>query len=357
MIIVGDIACPNEQLSKKLEKGIKRTIFKNNTVIFNLEGLIADTFSTDTDTPILFNHSSLLQTLGTNCAKVIAVLANNHTLDLPQNFHNTITKLKKNKIHSVGAGKTREKSLSPATFREKGKDVFLFNYCWDFLLYHQKNPAKGVYIAEIDEQKIIQQISQCRESNPNAAIVIYFHWSIDLEILPYPLYRQFSKKLIDSGANVIAGCHSHCVQGGEKYKEGYIFYGLGNFYLPWNVYANGKLDFPEFSKLSLSLEWNPENNKAVCHWFTYDETDHTIEHLKSEDFENSKLLADYSPYRNMNNSEYVKYFKRNRRKKFLIPVFTDYRKIWYNKWLNLLIKTRAKTARILAKYNLIKWQN
>ncbi|MBK8078814.1 MAG: CapA family protein [Saprospiraceae bacterium] len=33
----------------------------------------------------------------------------------------------------------------------------------------------------------------------------------------------------DEGVNFIVGCHSHCVQGGEKYKDGYIVYGLGNF--------------------------------------------------------------------------------------------------------------------------------
>lgn len=64
------------------------------------------------------------------------------------------------------------------------------------------------------------------------------------------MHRLFAKALIDAVANVVAGAHSHCVQGGEKYKDGYIVYGLGNFFLPHNFFQMGK--FPTQSSQILS---------------------------------------------------------------------------------------------------------
>src|SRR5690606_32351407 len=120
--------------------------------------------------------------------------------------------------------------------------------------------------------------------------------------------------------------HSHCVQGGEKYKDGYIVYGLGNFYLPNNVFAGGKLKFPPISSLEMAFEFNLLNREAKCHWFEYknDDGHHYLNYVASERFENSKILRQYSPYAQMSHVEYIKFFKKNRRKKFLVPIYSDY---------------------------------
>jgi len=359
MIILGDIAVPNVKLARNLEE-IFRTngeIFKNQRVVLNLEGLIADNQTLKTETPVLFNHSELFDAFKKYSCGPVALLANNHTLDLPEQFEPSVCFMQKEGIPFTGAGKTVEEAVKPAVFSEKGRDVYLFNYCWDFLLYHQKNPSAGIHVAEIEELKILEQISECRASNPDASIVVCFHWSLDLEILPYPMYRRFSKALIDAGANVVTGCHSHCVQGGEKYKDGYIIYGLGNFYIPWNEYANGNLRFPEFSKTTVALEWDPEKNSATCHWFEYREDDKSLMLKNSEPFEDSLMLAEYSPYNGMTDKEYESYFKHHRRKSFLIPVFKDHKNVFINKFLTYLLKIRARIARKLAEINLIKWQS
>jgi len=46
------------------------------------------------------------------------------------------------------------------------------------------------------------------------------------------LQREIAHLLIDSGANLIVGCHSHCVGPIETYKDSKIYYSLGNFYFP-----------------------------------------------------------------------------------------------------------------------------
>ena len=45
---------------------------------------------------------------------------------------------------------------------------------------------------------------------------------------PSPFLRAYYRQLIDAGANVVHGHHSHIAQGWEEYGGGVVFYGLGN---------------------------------------------------------------------------------------------------------------------------------
>ena len=360
MIIVGDIASPTEKHSLLLNKVFQENaeVFKAKTVICNFEGLIDNDIKLSDNNPVLFNHRSVLEVFKANQVKAVG-LANNHILDLPSDFKNTLDCLNEYDIVFSGAAVNREDASIPAHFMESGTDVYLFNACWDFLLYHQKNPTKGVYIAEINEQRIIESVYQQRVKYPVSALIVYLHWSFDLETLPFPMYRQFAKKLIDIGANLVIGSHSHCVQGGEKHKDGYIVYGLGNFFLPYNTFANSYLTFPDFARIQLAFEWDIKRNTAKCHWFEYlNEADnHLIKHLASEVFEESATLRKYSPFAFMSDSEYLEYFKKNRRKKFLVPVYVDYTKTMTNRVYTFFLKSRGKFARLLAKHKFRKWQN
>ena len=358
MIIAGDLACPTAALSKQLTTVFETnaSIFNNKAIVLNLEGLLGEEDLLEAKVPVLYNHASVLDTLH-SFSTVTACLANNHILDLPSKFSETVELLKKKKINYVGAAGTYEKAHRPITFKDGEQEVFVFNECWDFLLYHQKNPTNGIHIAIIQFHKMADRVRQCKNQTPDACIIIYLHWSLDFETLPYPMYRQFSQALIDAGAAVVAGCHAHCVQGGEKYKEGYIVYGLGNFFLPNHVFANGQLFFPAFAATQLVLEYIPQTNKAICHWFNYQEANeiHALKHLESQPFESSDLLKKYSPYQQMSSTEYLPFFKKNRRKKILIPLFKNYQNKRKLKTLTNLLKTRATFARLMARVKIIKW--
>ena len=57
------------------------------------------------------------------------------------------------------------------------------------------------------------------------------HWGGRVEGGLYPDINQpgIAKKLIDGGADMIVGHHSHTLQPYEIYKNKYIFYSIGNF--------------------------------------------------------------------------------------------------------------------------------
>ena len=255
MIFIGDIASPNNFSSECLKKSIIENpdIFSGQRIICNFEGLLSDNIRINGNRPILYNHSSVLKVLAQDVSPVLC-LANNHTQDLPNCFGSTKKKLDESGILYCGAGYTKREAESPVIFLEGNQKVILFNYCWDFLNYNHKNPESSVYVAELKENILLETIRESRQIAPLSSIIVYLHWSLDLETLPYPMYRQFSRDLIDNGANVIVGAHAHCVQGGEKYKDGFIVYGLGNFFIPDNFFINGNLTYPDFAKTELVLE-------------------------------------------------------------------------------------------------------
>jgi poly-gamma-glutamate synthesis protein (capsule biosynthesis protein) len=359
MIVVGDIAAPDLHCSQELGQNFRRyqEIFSRNATVCNFEGLICDNISLQTNTPVLFNHSSVIEALRAGNVKV-AALANNHTLDLPSCFDRTAKTLGDNGILICGAGRSKMAAEREVCFVENGVEIVLINLCWDFLLYHQHNPTQDVHVAGIDPAGLPKRVKQVRSAKPEARIVIYLHWSFDLETLPFPMYRKLSMNLIDAGANIVVGTHSHCVQGGERYRSGFIVYGLGNFFLPNNTFANGRLTFPDFSRLQMALEWEPVSNMATCHWFEYQNQGghHILELKESAPFEASKLLKQCSPY-DGTFEQYISHFRSHRRKKILIPIYLDPEATWKNGVFTRFLKIRGRLARSLAKMKIRKWQS
>ena len=358
MIIVGDIACPTAELSTQLANVFKTnaTLFQDQLLILNLEGLFGHEELLQAKVPVLYNHYTVLDAFS-SFANVAACLANNHVLDIPHHFDETIIGLQQKNIQYGGAATSMANAYTPIYTKDGKYDVIVFNECWDFLLYHQKNPTDKVHVATIQFNNLVQRVKACKQLNANAIIVVYLHWSIDFETLPYPMYRQFAQDLILAGAKIIAGCHAHCVQGGEVFKDGFIVYGLGNFFLPNNVFANGNLKSPAFAATQLVLEYTIETNTATCHWFnyTFQNNQHQVTKIESNEFKNCSTLKKYSPYQGMNAKEYIAFFKKNRRKKILIPLFTNYNNALQLKIQTNLLKARAILARLLARVSIIKW--
>jgi len=360
LIFTGDIAAPSRNLAGQLGNIFVRyhSVFGQQRIICNFEGLISERFLSSDSHPVLCNHPLVPDVLSQGVEPVLC-LANNHTLDLPEEFDNSLDTFRKSNVLICGAGRSAKDTYDHLCFPESGKRIILINACWDFLLYKQPNPSQGVFVAEIDEGRLINDVLRIKKLDEQSIVILFFHWSLDLEILPFPSYRTLSHALIDAGADLIIGSHSHCVQGGEKYRDKYILYGLGNFFMPGGIFAGGKIRYPEFARTGLVFEWDPLQNNGICHWFESQDSQsgHDLLYKRSERFEDSIILKQYSPYQNMSDKEYLKYFRANRRKRFFIPIYKNHRSIVQNKLKTLFLKNRARFAYLLARLNLIKWQS
>jgi len=205
---------------------------------------------------------------------------------------------------------------------------------------------------------LIRKVTLQKKNIREGAVIVFLHWSFDLETLPFPMYRQFSRSLIDAGADLVIGTHSHCVQGGEKYRSGYIFYGLGNFFIPYDTFAGRQLTFPDFARMQLAVEWDCNTGSAVCHWFEYSGigTIHRLKHIESGRFEDSSLLKRYTPYADMPDKEYMNFFRKHRRKSLLMPIYKDYKMVRFNEIYTYYLMKRARLAHFLAEMKIRKWQ-
>lgn len=360
MIIVGDIASPSATYSAKLKNIMESNpkVFQKQAFIFNFEGMIEDNYKLDSKKSVIFNHSSLTEAIKGYCPP-IALLANNHILDLPGSYDNTINLFKSSGINYSGVGREEEKDVEIFGFQEDGINIYIINACWNFLLYHQKKIKRGLRVQTINERLILNKVRNIKEREINSKVIVYFHWGFDLEIIPIPRHRTFAKLLIDYGADIVVGSHSHCVQGGEFYKGRPIVYGLGNFFFPSGVYLGGILNFPTWSRFSLALEWKVKDNLIINHWFkeSGQNSVFNLDYVESSAWDKCVKMNNFSPYAGMTDNEYVGYYKKNRRKRKFVPIlkYTDNDILHFLKY-NLLV-SRARFARMIANLGLRNWQN
>ena len=118
-----------------------------------------------------------------------------------------------------------------------------------------------------------------------------------------------------------------------------------NFFIDINQFLNKKLIYPKESKLTLALELDIEDNKAKCYWIENSEKNISI--IKDEDFASGNLINIYSPFRDMEERNYKKYFKKNRAKRTLVPIWYNEKNSFINKLKDYFILARMKLIRYL----------
>ena len=76
---------------------------------------------------------------------------------------------------------------------------------------------------------LCQRISRLRQAEPTAYIIVSPHWGIEHRVEPAQWQRRQARALIDAGADIIVGHHTHTLQTIENYKGKPIYYSIGNF--------------------------------------------------------------------------------------------------------------------------------
>ncbi|WP_438496460.1 CapA family protein [Paenibacillus sp. IHBB 3054] len=156
-------------------------------------------------------------------------VANNHILDYGQNaMLDTLVHLDRHKIGHTGAGNNIEEAFKPYIKTVKGKRIavlgtsrVLTGTSW----YAGKNNpgAASAYTAE----PLMGAIKKSAKDNDYT--IVYIHWNQEFKDYPEDYARTLAKQMIDCGADIILGAHSHNLMGIEYYKHKPIYYSLGNF--------------------------------------------------------------------------------------------------------------------------------
>lgn len=156
-------------------------------------------------------------------------VANNHILDYGTDaMLDTLVHLDRQKIGYTGAGKNIEEAFKPYTKTVNGTKIailgvsrVLSNSTW--YAGKGKPGAASAYTPE----PLLSAIEKSAKDNDYT--IVYLHWNEEFKDYPEKYARIMAKQLIDSGADIILGAHSHTLMGVEFYKHKPIYYSLGNF--------------------------------------------------------------------------------------------------------------------------------
>ena len=180
----------------------------------------------------------------------IATLAHNHAYDhLGDGFSNTVNFLNVNSIRYLGAGYSAEQAAAPLIVDKNNIKIGLLNY-----VTADTNPSLpvnlSIHLNMFDLKKAENDIKALAKFVD--FVIVLMHWGGKVEGGLFPDFDQpvFAKKMIDFGADIIIGHHSHTIQPFEKYNNKYIFYSLGNFCFSDFNFGNRSYVIPARSRIT-----------------------------------------------------------------------------------------------------------
>jgi len=250
---LGDISlnnCYNKFYENDINpfRGIEQLLKKSDFNIGNLECLAkGDKGENELKYPRLSTNAKTLNLLKHLNLKVVT-LAHNHAYDnLLDGYNKTIEQLKNNNIQFLGAGLSIDEAEKEIILNEKGVKIGLLNFVTSNTNPKIPKNAK-VYLNFFEIDKIEKKIKLLKRKVDH--VVVLLHWGGRVEEGFYPDFIQpvLSKRMINSGADLIIGGHSHTVQPFEIYKGKHIFYSLGNFCFDDIVHDNKTFQIGRFRK-------------------------------------------------------------------------------------------------------------
>jgi len=154
-------------------------------------------------------------------------LANNHIMDYGEEaLAETMLNLEAAGIRWVGAGEDLADARKMALCTVKGAKVAFLGYSLirpvEFFAAKQRPGTAPGW-----ETLFVEDIALARSEADY--VIVSFHWGREGSDTAQPNQRSAAHRAIEAGADVVIGHHPHVLQGVERYKNGIIFYSLGNF--------------------------------------------------------------------------------------------------------------------------------
>ncbi len=151
-------------------------------------------------------------------------LANNHSGDYgPDGVLQTLDHLNNAGIAGIGAGADPNEASSPYYCTAKGVRIAVFSYSTVSMDEDYANASRAGL------PTVSQFTRALALARPHADhIIVGIHWGWEYRNAPDSSQRALARRFIDAGATAVVGHHPHLPQGVELYKNGVIYYSLGN---------------------------------------------------------------------------------------------------------------------------------
>lgn len=196
-------------------------------LIFNLESPFSKN-DRDTHEPSFYFASNtknidVLSWLTKDKLAIIS-LANNHIYNAGfEGFQTTIDTLDHAGISHIGLSKNTRKPF--VSLYRAGKLYCFGAYTYDGRSYSDKKTGNIWFVNSLDDAKndiFAMNNEGCDEK------IFSLHWGREYRVSPTESQKNLAHFLVDNGATLIAGNHSHILGTIEYYKNTPIFYSMGN---------------------------------------------------------------------------------------------------------------------------------
>ena len=180
--------------------------FKNDTATFiNLEGTLTDSTYSE-DKMFVFKGPKEYINILTRGSVEFANVANNHIYDYgQQGYNDTLALLDE---HGIAYAESKKTVLFEVA---DGLKIGVYS-------------VAGAY----NTNGLAQNIKALKKAGADI-IIASMHWGQEYYYVPNMDQVTIARAAIDAGADIVYGHHPHVLQKIEQYKDGIIFYSLGNF--------------------------------------------------------------------------------------------------------------------------------
>ena len=162
-------------------------------------------------------------------------LANNHAMDYgPETLLTAIELLRAENVAAVGAGANAAAAHAPLIIEQDGLTIAFLSYVnvpveassgFDTAVWTATENSPG--LAWADPQGIQADLAVLSEDID--VTIVLLHSGIEYQAAPGEAQQEAAYAAIDAGADLVIGHHTHILQGIERYGDGVILYGTGNF--------------------------------------------------------------------------------------------------------------------------------
>ena len=198
--------------------------FREGWVVANLEGPVCADETPKALKVGVHLHSAPFEIKG----KWAFALANNHLMDfgvdgLKQTFAFLSVRKQTAETAWAGAGTNVQEAREPMILDEAGKRIAVLSCC------ERQFGIATETTAGVAEKGEWLYAAIAKAKSAADFVVVSCHCASEFSTAVSQRLQAFYHSLVDAGADVIHGHHSHVPQGWEEYKGHPIFYGMGNF--------------------------------------------------------------------------------------------------------------------------------
>lgn len=235
-LMLGDV-CFKEELWDSVRKKEKETLFSDVSELVssadfsavNLECALTESeyrikkFGPNLKSPV--EAAEILKSVGIT----LAGISNNHVFDFGiEGMRDTLAAIESAGLDYTGFGDNYEDSRENYYFEKDGEKIAVVAVCEHEYTYATENRMGA---RPFDEFETMDDI---REAKRNAdRVIVMYHGGKELCEYPSPRLLKLSRAMVRCGADLVLCQHSHCIGCYEKYMDGHIIYGQGNFHFIW----------------------------------------------------------------------------------------------------------------------------